>query len=101
MSEALSIHLSFASEIVDDFVAARAHYLNKVQHVPAPIRKRFNINQLRSTKFNKVWNLVRDQGVGGSNPPLYRNRYAKRTYAPGLCWFQGWKRSLGLNTRES
>ncbi len=21
-----------------------------------------------STDFNKVWNLVRDQGVGGSNP---------------------------------
>ena len=25
-------------------------------------------NQQKSTDFNKVWNLVRDQGVGGSNP---------------------------------
>ena len=25
-------------------------------------------NQQNSTRFNKQWNLVRDQGVGGSNP---------------------------------
>jgi hypothetical protein len=25
-------------------------------------------NQQNSTDFNKLWNLVRDQGVGGSNP---------------------------------
>src|ERR1700687_4928983 len=25
-------------------------------------------NQQNSTNFNKLWNLVRDQGVGGSNP---------------------------------
>ena len=35
------------------------------------VRNSFSINHLRSTEFNKFQqrqNLVRDQGVGGSNP---------------------------------
>jgi len=53
-------------------------------------RNRFNINLLKpqnSTGFNNCWNLVRDQGVGGSNPlsptnpnrPLISRAY-KRTH---------------------
>jgi len=43
----------FASQNVDDFVAARAYGFNKVQQGQVPSHKRFNINQLRSTKFHR------------------------------------------------
>jgi len=54
------------SEDVDDFVAARAQDFNKVQQDKALSRKRFNINRLPTTKFNRFQQrLERGSGPGG------------------------------------
>jgi hypothetical protein len=59
-------HLSFASRIVDDFVAARAHDFNKVQQGLTPSRKRFNMNRLQSTEFHRFQQrLESGSGPGG------------------------------------
>jgi len=45
-------------------------------------RNRFNINLLKpqnSTGFNNCWNLVRDQGVGGSNHLSPTNSFQRLT----------------------
>ena len=60
------VHLLFAFKNVDDFVAARAHDFNKDQQVFCCERKRFNINQLKTTKFHKLQNHVESgSGPGG------------------------------------
>jgi len=45
-------------------------------------------NQQNSTDFNRVWNLVRDQGVGGSNPlsPTNFNELRVRLVFPPQMW---------------
>jgi hypothetical protein len=58
------IRFLFAFENVDDFVAARARDFNRVPQGIVPSCERFNINQLRSTKFHRF-----QQGVeSGSGP---------------------------------
>jgi hypothetical protein len=51
---------------VDNFVAEIALSFHRFQLNSTKRRKKFILNQLETTRFNK--NLVRDQGVGGSNP---------------------------------
>ena len=59
------------SKTVDDFVAVEAHEFNRIQRVLRSAHKRFNVNHIQATKshgIHRLWNLVRDQGIGGSNP---------------------------------
>jgi hypothetical protein len=63
---------------VGKFVAVKASDFNKFQQLPNAARNRFNINPLQSyisISSNKPWNLVRDQGVGGSNPLSPANHF--------------------------
>jgi hypothetical protein len=56
----------FARKNVDDFVAAKAHNLNKDQQVLAASRKRFNIYQSRPTKFYEFQQVpASGSGPGG------------------------------------
>jgi hypothetical protein len=62
----INIRLSFAFKDVDNFVAARAHDFNKDQQALAASGKRFNINQLQSTKFYRFQQCVESgSGPGG------------------------------------
>jgi len=66
------LYFLFASKNVDDFVAVKAHGFNNGQHLstssPQQVQQQSLENRRNSTTFNNSWNLVRDQGVGGSNP---------------------------------
>jgi hypothetical protein len=57
---------------VGNFVTAKASDFNKEQQLSTNGLQQVQYQSVRnnkfSTSFNKDWNLVRDQGVGGSNP---------------------------------
>jgi hypothetical protein len=58
--------------LVDEIEAVEALCFHNLQQAsttePQLIQQESVGNQQNSTRFNKQWNLVRDQGVGGSNP---------------------------------
>ena len=83
----LQIRLLFASISVDDFVAAKAPNFNKNQQTSTSRLQQVQQQSLwkpqDSTGFNRLLNLVRDQGVGGSNPLSPTNCFQLLTAAAG------------------
>jgi hypothetical protein len=67
-------HHLLTSELtaVGNFVTVKASKNRKVQQIPTSGLQRFQYQSLAINKspasFTMSWNLVRDQGVGGSNP---------------------------------